>query len=67
LGDRWNQKKAEVGDYAVVVKETRNLVHAGRYIKDFPKSRLTKRRMEMCFEILEAASDHLLAKLHASL
>jgi hypothetical protein len=67
LGDRWNQKKAEVGDYAVVVKETRNLVHAGRYIKDFPKSRLTKRRMEMCFEILEAASDHLLAKLHTSL
>jgi len=67
LNDEWDQKKAHIGDYAVVVKEMRNLVHASCYITDFARSRMTKRRMEMCFEILEVASDHLQAKLHASL
>jgi hypothetical protein len=67
LDDEWDQRKARIGDYAVVVKEMRNLVHASRYLTDFARSRVTKRRMEMCFEILEGASDHLLTKLHASL
>jgi len=65
--DDWNQKKADVGDYAVVLKEFRNLVHPGFYIRHFLRSRVTNRRMEMCFEILEVASDYLQKKLHTSL
>lgn len=67
LDEEWDHKKAHVGDYAVVVKEIRNLVHPSCYVKDFQRQRLTKRRMEFCFEILEVTSDHLQAKVHASL
>jgi hypothetical protein len=67
LDEDWDQRRAHIGDYAVVLKDMRNLVHASCYLTDFPKSRLTKRRMEMCFEVLEVASNHLQAKLHASL
>lgn len=67
LDDEWNHKKAHVGDYAVLVKRIRNLVHASCYIENFPRSRLTNRRMELCFETLAVASDYLLDKLHASL
>lgn len=67
LDEEWDHKKAHVGDYAVVVKQIRNLVHASCYITDSPSSRITKRRMELCFETLEVASDYLLAKVHASL
>jgi hypothetical protein len=65
--EEWDEKRADIGDYAVVLKDMRNLVHASRHIADFPKSRVTKRRMEMCFEILEVASTHLQGKLHQSL
>ena len=62
-----DQKRAHIGDYTVVLKNVRNLVHSSCYLTDFTKSRLTKRWMEMCFEILEVASDHLQAKIHASI
>ena len=42
LGDEWDQKKAHIGDYAVALKDIRNLVHASRYIEDFSGSRMTK-------------------------
>src|SRR5262249_31375310 len=67
LHGEWDQKKAYIGDYAVVVKDMRNLVHASRYLTDFARSRMTKRRLEMCFEILEVAYDHLQAKVLSSL
>jgi hypothetical protein len=67
LNDEWNPNKAEVGDWAVVLKEYRNLVHASRYIQDFQRSKVTKQRMEMCFDVLDVAISHLQAKLHVSL
>lgn len=67
LDDEWDSKKAEVGDYSVVVQQFRNLVHPSCYIAHFSKRRVTKRRMEMCFEIVETASDYLLKKVYASL
>jgi hypothetical protein len=67
LHEDWDEKRADIGDYAVVLKDMRNLVHPSCHIADFPESRVTKRRMEMCFEILEVASTHLQAKLHQSL
>jgi hypothetical protein len=67
LDDDWNRRKAKIGDYAVVLKQVRNLVHPGVYMTDFPKSRMTKRRFEWCFEIFEVATDHLVSKVYASI
>ena len=51
--DDWNPRKAKIkGDYANVLKQIRNLVHPNRYITDFPKSRMTKRRLKLCFKYL---------------
>lgn len=63
----WDRKKARIGDYAIVLKDFRNLVHASCKITDFSKSRVTKQRMEMCFDILDISKSHLEAKLHRSL
>jgi hypothetical protein len=65
--DNWNPRKAHIGDYAELLRETRNLVHTGRYIKDYPKARITKRRMEKLFEILEVANDWFSDKINESL
>lgn len=65
--DDRNRRKAKVGDYAVRLKEIRNFVHPGVYVTDFPKSRMTKWRLERCFDYFEVAIDHLLAKVSASI
>ena len=67
LEDVWVHRKARIGDYAEVVRQIRNLVHASCYITDFPKQRVTNKRMTICYETLEIASDHLQAKVHADL
>jgi hypothetical protein len=63
----WDDAKADIGDYGEVVRQMRNLVHPARYAEDFPRKRITQRYLESVFEILDAASDHLLAKLGHSL
>jgi len=67
LDAQWSGRKAKIGDYAIVLKQFRNLVHPGAYVADSPRFRITKQRLERCFEIVEAANDHLLAKIRASL
>ncbi len=62
--DDWNPRKAKIGDWAVVLKDLRNLVHPNAYMTDLPKSRMTKRRLELCFEIFETATVHLLAMIY---
>jgi len=67
LDEEWDQARAKIGDYAEVVRQTRNLVHVGCYLRDFAGKRVAKRRAERCFEILEVASDYLVAKINTSL
>ena len=62
--DDWNPRKAKIGDWAVVLRQIRNLVHANAYMTDLPKSRMTKGRLELCFEIFETATVHLLAMIY---
>jgi hypothetical protein len=66
-GESFDTSRAHIGDWAGVLKDFRNLVHAGRYVEDLPGGRISKQRMERCREILEVASDHLLAKVYESL
>ena len=67
LDDDWDSRKADVGDYSEVLRQIRNLVHPSCFVKDLPKSRMTKQRMQMCFDVLEAASSSFLDKIHTSL
>jgi hypothetical protein len=64
--DDWNPRKAKIGDWAVVLKEIRNLVHPAVYMTHLPKSRMTRRRLGLCFEIFKTATDHLRAKIYTS-
>ncbi|PNE10405.1 MAG: hypothetical protein CR217_14585 [Beijerinckiaceae bacterium] len=42
LDDDWDRNRAKIGDYAVVIKEVRNLVHPARVLVQLPKGRVTK-------------------------
>lgn len=67
LDGEWNQRKARIGDYAVVLRDFRNLVHPAVYLTEFPGKRMTKRRLEFCFEVLEVSTDHMLSIIYDSL
>jgi hypothetical protein len=67
LDEDWDDAEADIGDYAEVVRQIRNLVHPVRYAEDFPRKRITERYLESLFEILEVANDHLLSKIGESL
>lgn len=65
--DEWDEARAEIGDYAEVIRHIRNLVHPARYALDLPRKRITKRYLESVFEILNVANDYLLNKIEDSL
>jgi hypothetical protein len=67
LQDRWNSRKAKIGDYAEAVREIRNLVHPAAYRKDHYRKRVTARYLRRQFEIALASRDWLLARVHRSL
>ena len=53
------RRQKDVGDLAELIVEARNLVHPGRYVRVHIRERLTKRRVEYLFEILEVSRDWL--------
>lgn len=67
LDEAWNAKSAQIGDYTEVLRQLRNLVHPARYMLDMPRKRITKRYLEMSFEIFQVATDYLLKKIGESL
>jgi hypothetical protein len=67
LDEEWNGKKAQIGDWAEVLRQIRNLAHPARHMLDLPRKRITKRYLETAFEIFEVATDYLLSKIGKSL
>jgi hypothetical protein len=67
LESEWSNRRAKIGDYAIVLKDYRNLVHPNRYTSDFKNRRVTRRRAELCYEVLDACIDHLLNRNDAAL
>jgi hypothetical protein len=67
INEDWEPKKAKVGDYAIVLKEFRNLVHPSCFVKDYLRQRLTRRKMKVGYEILDTVIKFLLEKLNHSL
>jgi hypothetical protein len=61
--DAWDHKRAQVGDYAEVVRQLRNLLHPARYLADHSSKRVTKRHLALSFDTLAATADHLHRKL----
>ena len=67
LDDEWDDARAEIADYAEVIRQIRNLIHPSRYAEGFLGKRITKRYLESSFEILDAANDFLMNKVAATL
>lgn len=54
-----NHKKAQIGDYAEVVRMIRNLAHPGRYTKDHFRGKVTQKYLQRQFEIVLLCRDWL--------
>lgn len=67
LDAEWDNKKAQIGDWAEVLRQIRNLVHPAKHMHDLPRKRITKRYLEMSFDMFETATDYLLNKIEESL
>lgn len=67
LDARWDGRRAQIGDYAEVLHQIRNLVHAARYLQDHSPRRVTRKYLQQSLEILDASRSHLEAKVHESL
>ncbi len=65
--DIFQDKNAEIGDYAERVRVIRNLAHPARYIKDHSSRRVTKIYLEHLFEIFDAVTAVILDKVYADL
>lgn len=65
--EEWNGKKAQIGDWAEVLRQMRNLIHPVRHMLDLPSKRITQQYLKTTFEIFEAATDHLLKMIDRSL
>jgi hypothetical protein len=65
--DEWDDAKAKIGDYAELIRQTRNFVHPIRYAIDYPNRRITRKKIDALFDILYSANDYLNAKITTSL
>ena len=41
LDEEWSSRRARIGDYADVLRQIRNLIHTGRFVRDHSPSRVT--------------------------
>ncbi len=55
----WQNIEVNPENYYEVVQKTRNLVHPVKYMDEVGKKRITKKQLEICFEIVYSASDCL--------
>jgi hypothetical protein len=67
LDEAWNARQAQIGDYAEALRQLRNVVHPGGYLEELRGRRMTQQYLAGSFHILEAARQHLLEVLNASL
>lgn len=59
--------KGDVGYFADVVREIRNLVHPSNFLERHPRRHLTKKYFEFCYEMLEIVFEYFYAKLVSSI
>ncbi len=66
-GSQWSARRARIGDHAAALRQTRNLIHPGRYLRDHFRSRVTAKYLSHSLEVLGIAVKHLEARVHESL
>ncbi len=66
-GADWEPRRARIGDYAEALHQTRNLVHAGYYLRAHSPARVTRRYSQSYWEILSACVDWLNQRVTADL
>lgn len=57
----------DLGYFANVVREIRNLVHPGVYLRNMRNVKITKSYYQFCFEVEDVVFDYLYKKLEASI
>lgn len=67
LTERWNRRKAKIGDYAEVARMLRNLVHPEKYIGDNFKRNVTKNYTFFCNNIIELIIEIMITKICKSI
>lgn len=67
LTEEWNARKAKIGDYAEVLRQIRNLLHPGRYLKDHYRKRITAKHLDLSLDILLFSVDWFLHKVNQSI
>jgi hypothetical protein len=59
-----NLRKAKIGNLMEVVREIRNMLHPGKWLKDYPDIKhINKEHFEASYSILKGAIDHLYNQL----
>ena len=53
--DRLDPGKAQIGDYAEVVRAIRNLLHPSIYLRECPDKDINERHLQFSFQVLDAA------------
>ncbi|SRR5258708_4894304 len=68
-GASWSTVKAggDIGDFVEIIREMRNLVHAGKYLRHYPSLVVRAHHYKSCFDILQAATATLRSQLEASI
>lgn len=59
--------KGLIGDYVRVIHEIRNLVHPGRYLRNYPELDITREHFDFCYEIISSVFDSLNNKITDSI
>jgi hypothetical protein len=60
IDGREKSKQFQIGDYAEIAREVRNLIHPARYQKDHNKKRVTSKMLQRQYDIVLACRDWLL-------
>lgn len=67
MDENWDRSKAQIGDYAVVINESRNLIHPSRYVQDWSHRRNTRSYLLNEFKFVDGIINYLLDKIGDSL
>ena len=66
-GSTWDSRRARIGDYAEALRQIRNLVHPGCYLREHSPSRVTSRYLARSLDIVSVAVEHFEARVHECL
>jgi hypothetical protein len=64
--DRLDPEKAQIGDYAEVIRTIRNLLHPSIYLRECPDKAITDRHLQFSFDVLDEACSRLASTLPKS-